>query len=502
MKPIFKSPPIENNQRLLFPSNIYDLLPDDHESRVYLDLLQQLDTESVEQTYSVKGQHAYPPKLIVSILIYAYSREVFSSRQIERRCNEDLSFMYIAQMSCPNFRVLSDFRKNNADFFHNCFKQTVKLAMELGLASLGHVSLDGSKFKANSSKHKSMSYKHLKEQEEQLSKEIDDLIKQATRSDEEEDQQYKDKTGYEIPEDLTFKHSRLEKIQTAKQALEEREKALYPDQPIEDKKQISFADHDARIMGKKGSEFTYCYNPQISVDSDNQIIVAQHVSQKANDKQEVKPALEQIKATTGRLPEKMSLDNGYESGDNLDALENENIEAYVALNKGEKSSKEALDTSTRRLVKADFSYDEKRDAFICPAEQILPLIQHKKEGRKVYQGEDDSCVKCAYHARCCQSKKGNARMITSDKHESKRQRMRERMETKEAQEIYSKRKTIVEPAIGQIKNTGFRGFSVRGIEKVEGEFSLVCATHNFKKIMRNIIGGVVCLKNGNLVQIG
>jgi hypothetical protein len=198
--------------------------------------------------------------------------------------------MFIAQMNCPNFRVLSDFRKDQGDFFQDCFKQTVKLALELKLASLGHISLDGSKFKANSSKHKAMSYGHLKEKEQALCTEIDALIEQAQRCDSEEDQAYKEKTGYELPEDLRFKQDRLAKIKAAKQALEQREEQINPGKVIEDKKQISFADTEARIMGKKGS-FDYAYNAQISVDADLQIIVGLHISQNANDKQELEPAL-------------------------------------------------------------------------------------------------------------------------------------------------------------------------------------------------------------------
>jgi transposase len=201
----FKPSPIEFNQSILFPTNIFDLLSEDNDCYLFSDLFQQLDTTALESEYSDKGQHAYHPKLIVSILIYAYSRGVFSSREIERRCNEDLSFMYIARKNCPNFRMLSDFRKNNTDFFHDCFKQTVRLAMMLGLASLGHISLDGSKFKANSSKHKAMSYGRLKEKEQQLAKEIESLIVQADRCDKKEEQAYKDKNGYELLDDLKFK---------------------------------------------------------------------------------------------------------------------------------------------------------------------------------------------------------------------------------------------------------------------------------------------------------
>lgn len=495
----FKSSPIEFNQHLLFPSNIFDLLPEEHECYLYSDLFEQLDTSAIESGYSPIGQHAYPPKLIVSILIYSYSRGVFSSREIEKRCNEDLPFMYIAQMNCPNFRVLSDFRKDNAEFFHDCFKQTVKLAMELKLASLGHISLDGSKFQANSSKHKAMSYKRLKEKEQELTAEIDALIETAKQCDREEDQAYKDRTGYEIPEDLKHKQARLVQIKEAKEALEKREEALNPGKEIEDKKQISFADKDARIMGKKGN-FDYQYNAQISVDEDQQIIVGQHLSRSANDKKELAPAVESIQETTGRLPDIMSADNGYMSGDNLEALEESRIDAYIATDKGEKTNKIPLDESDRKLVKADFEYNEADDTFACPGAQILGLRREAKDGTKVYQGDSEVCAACSYKSRCCQSRKGEARTIRTDDKEWLRQQMNAKMEEESSKEIYKKRKVIVEPVFGHIKNSGFRRFSVRGKEKVAGEFSLVCATHNIKKIAKAIFNGVVRPKFGELAM--
>jgi len=486
----FKSHPVEFNQHQLFPSNIFDLLVDDHECYLYSDIFQQLDTSSIESHYKLIGQNAYHPRQIISILIYAYSRGVFSSREIERRCNEDLSFMFIAQMNCPNFRVLSDFRKNNSTFFHDCFKQTVQLAIELKLASLGHISLDGSKFQANSSRHKAMSYGRLKEKEQALSQEIDDLIEKASRCDDEEDQAYKNQTGYEIPEDLKHKKARLKQIKEAKVALEEREEALNPGKPIADKKQISFADKDARIMGKKGS-FDYQYNAQISVDEDHQIIVGQHLSQKANDKQEVEPALIAIEETTGTLPNKLSADNGYMSGDNLQALQESPVDPYIATNKGEKSHKLELDETERKLVKADFDYDEATDTFTCPGQQKLIVVSRGKDGGRTYRGDSKGCNDCPYKSRCCQSSKGEARTITTDDKEALRQQMNNKMEEKESKAIYKQRKVIVEPVFGQIKNTGFRGFSVRGKEKTAGEFSLVCAVHNLKKISKAIIRGKI-----------
>jgi len=499
MNPPFKPSPVELNQRLLFPPNIFDLLNKDHECYLYEDIFQQLDTSELESNYSELGQRAYHPKLIVSILIYAYSRGVFSSREIERRCHEDLSFMYIAKMNCPNFRVLSDFRKDHSEFFHDCFKQTVKLAMELKLVSLGHISLDGSKFKANSSKHKAMSYKRLKEKEQELTAEIDALIEKASHCDEEEDKAYMERTGYEIPEDLKHKEKRIAQIKEAREALEAREAALHPGKEAEDKKQISFADKEARIMGKKG-DFDYRYNGQISVDSDTQIIVGQHLSQNANDKQELKPALEQVKETTGELPDKLSADNGYMSGDNLAALDEIPVDVYIATDKGEKENKIPLSESGRKLVKADFDYNEEENTFSCPGGQILEMKRESKDGTRTYQGEAEACANCPYQIRCCHSKKGSARSITSDDKEPLRQQMNSKMEKDDSKAVYKERKIIVEPVFGQIKNTGFRGFSVRGKEKAAGEFSLVCATHNIKKIARAMVRGVVRPDCGKLVE--
>jgi transposase len=499
MNPPFKTSPVELNQRLMFPSNIFDLLSDGHECYLYEDIFNQIDTTELESDYSELGQRAYHPKLIISILIYAYSRGVFSSREIEKRCNEDLSFMYIANMNCPNFRVLSDFRKSNADFFHDCFKQTVKLAIELRLASLGHISLDGSKFKANSSKHKAMSYKRLQEKEQELTAEIDLLIEKASRCDEEEEYAYKEKTGYEIPEDLQHKEQRLAQIKEAKTAIEVREEALHPGKLVEGKKQISFADKDARIMGKNGN-FDYSYNGQISVDSDTQIIVGQHLSQNANDKQELKPALEQVEETTGEQPDKLSADNGYMSGDNLEALDESSVDVYIATDKGEKKNKVLLEESDRKLVKADFDYNEAENTFTCPGEQKLEMKRGLKNGTRIYQGDAETCANCEYQPRCCNSKNGNARSITCDDKEPLRQQMNSKMETADSKAVYKERKVIVEPVFGQIKNMGFRGFSVRGKEKVAGEFSLVCAVHNIKKIMRAMVKGVVRPECGKLVE--
>ena len=187
------------------------------------------------------------------------------------------------------------------------------------------------------------------------------------------------------------------------------------------------------------------------------------------------------------MPEKLSTDNGYSSADNLQALEQSGTDAYIATDKGEKTHKTPVDASDRKLVKADFECREADNTFICPAGQTLEMTCESKDGSRVYQGRDEICATLALKSRCCQSNKGHACTLSTDDKEPLRQDMNRKMATASAQAVYKQRKTIVEPVFGQIKNSGFRGFSVRGKEKVAGEFSLVCATHNFKIVPKSFL---------------
>jgi transposase len=516
----FKEDPLEFNNRTLFATNVFELLPSDHECFVYHDLLETLDTSELEKQFSVRGQKAYHPRLIIGILIYAYSHEVFSSRQIEAQCNENLGFMYISHKNCPNFRTISDFRKDNKEFFKACFKQVVRIARGAGMLSLGHVSLDGSKFKADSSKHKAMSYKGLQEAEAELMAEIEELIGEADKTDEAEDQIYGEQSGNELCEELKIKEKRLCKIQAAKEELEKREEALHPGEKIAATKQISFADKDAMIMGRKG-DYAYRYNGQISVDEANQIIVGEHVSKHANDKHELKPSLEEMKDSLGQLPEKMSMDSGYLTGENLEMLCQSGIDAYVATGKGEpavrkrdrdnvldgESAKEGIGQVSGKIKgkfkKCHFDYEVESDQFICPMGHRLKLkTKKRRSGETVYQADRAACDNCDFYKRCCGSSKGEPRTIYSDDKEPLRQAMREKMSLESSKKIYKKRKVIVEPVFGQIKNGGFRGFHLRGFERVRGEFSLVCIVHNIKKIVRAISRGEVRLEGGKWVANG
>lgn len=487
----FKNNPVEFNGRTLLAQNVFDLLSKDHDCFVYEDIFSHIDTKSIEQKYSMIGQHAYHPKQITSILIYAYSQGVFSSRKIEKRCREDLSFMYISRLNCPNFRVLSDFRKNNSDFFAETFKKSVEMAKTLGMVSLGHVGMDGSKFSANTSKHKAASYSHIISNEDKLKREIEDLLRKADDIDSAEDKIYHNGSGYSIPDDLKIKEKRLEKIKKIKKELEEREQRENPDKKIDPKKQISYTDTEAKIMKSRGS-FEYCYNGQISVDGQNQIIVGQHLSQNANDKNELKKAIDEIKNITGKNPDKISADAGYRSSDNISALNESNIDGYIATGK---EKKDPTDIGKKIGIK-NFSYDSKKDVFICPSGALLNL-QSSKEN-KVYKAQAMVCQGCSFKNKCS-VKKGDTATIYTDDKKIILAIMAEKMKKDSSREIYAKRKVIVEPVFGQIKTGGFRRFSLRGFKKAGGEFSLVCAVSNFKKIVKKIKDQAGCPEEGDLL---
>jgi transposase len=483
----FKEDPKEFRGRKLFAQNVFDLLSKDDDCFIYEDIFSQIDTKVLEEKYSMLGQHAYHPKLMVSILIYAYSQGVYSSRKIEERCRKDLSFMYISHLNCPNFRVLSDFRKNNFFFFVDCFKASIGMAGSLGMVALGHVATDGSKFFADTSKHKAASYSRLDANEKKLERQIRELIKKADDIDEAEDKIYHNGKGYSIPDDLKIKEKRLEKIKRVKKELEEREEKESPGKEIDPKKQISYSDTDARIM-KKGKDFSYCYNAQVSVDSKDQIIVGQHLTQNVNDKKELARAINEAQKNTGKVPEKISADSGYLSSDNISTLKENNIDGYIATGKGEKDTSEKTD----KIGIKNFSYDEDKDMFICPAGQILKL---KSVGKKrIYKG-CGICAGCGFKNKCSACKADNA-TIYIDEGGIVLAVMAAKMKKDSSREIYRKRKIIVEPVFGQIKTAGFKRFSLRGFEKAGGEFSLVCAVSNFKKIVKKMKMEISIAKEG------
>ena len=364
--------------------------------------------------------------------MYGYCVGVYSSRKIQLRLQEDVAFRLLAAGNNPDFRTISDFRKIHLKTLSGFFEEVLKIVLEAGAMKLGRVALDGTKIKANASKHKAMSYDRMAKQEEAIREQVKELMAQAAAADSEEDKLFgKDKRGDELPEELQRRETRLKRIREAKRVVEERarEKAKAAGKPEneaqpEAKSQYNFTDPESRIM-KSNEGFVQAYNGQIAVEPEFQLIVGQLVTQAGDDKQQVQPMVQAIEEQSGQLPAELLADTGYCSDSNLEYLESEvepekQIDAYIA---------------TERQKHSEAPAD-------CPRGP-LP--------------------------------KGSTRV----------DRMRRKLQTKAGAAIYARRKAIVEPVFGQIKEArGFRRFSLRGLVKVQGEWALVCLTHNILKIYR------------------
>ena len=361
---------------------------------------------------------------MTKILVYGYCVGVFSSRRIQKRLVEDVAFRVLAAGNQPDFRTISDFRKLHLKALEELFEQVLRLAFEVGTLKLGRVALDGSKVKANASKHKAMSYGRMQETEKRLKKEVRELLQQAEAADEEEDSRYGgDRQGDELPEELQRWETRIARIREARRTLEERAREEAESRgkdskeaKPEPKAQFNFTDSESRIM--KGPDgFVQAYNTQVAVEPIFQLIVGQTVTQAANDKQQMVPLVEAIEEQSGQKPEGVLADNGYCSDENLKYLARKRMEGFVAT--GKQKHGERRETCKRGL---------------------LP-----KEASRV-------------------------------------ERMERKLETKVGAAVYATRKFIVEPVYGQIQQArGFRQFLLRGIEKVRGEWALICMTHNILK---------------------
>jgi transposase len=420
--------PYVPEQDLLLPPSLREWLPEDHLAYFVSDLIDALDLSAITAVYEdeERGYPPYHPVMLTKVLVYAYCVGVFSSRRIHRRLLEDIPFRVLAAGNQPDFRTISDFRKTHLSALRGLFEQVLHMARDLGALRVGRVALDGSKVKANASKHKAMSYDRLPQKRRQLRAEVEELLAQAEATDAAEDAEHgADRRGDELPAELQRRESRLIKIREAKRALEARAKdaAAAAGQPWDavkpdPKAQYNFTDPESRIM--KGPDgFVQAYNTQIAVD-EQQLIVGHAVTQETNDKRQLMPMVTIIAAQSGLTPPQILADAGYCSDENLAAIAATPIDAYI---------------STRKQ-----KHGERPGP--CPRGP-LPKTATRVD------------------------------------------RMSRKLHRKVGAAVYAMRKAIVEPVFGQIKQArGFRQFLLRGLERVQGEWSLVCTTHNILKLYR------------------
>ena len=311
--------PYDPDQQLLLPQALQEWLPDDHLAYFISDIVDQLDLSEITARYEQerRGGPPYNPRMMVKVLLYGYCIGVSSSRRIAQRLHEDIAFRVLAANNTPDFRTISDFRKDHLEALSGLFLQVLMLCCQAGLVKLGHVALDGTKVRANASKHQAMSYKRMKEKEGQLQGEVDELLRQAQEVDEEEDRRYgRDQRGDELPEELAFREGRLEKIREAMAVLEAEAQAAaeqaetagkaHPGVP-EDKAQRNFTDPESRIMpAAGGKDFLQAYNCQAVVDHEHQVIVATRATNVASDKQQAVVMIGEAIANTGKVPREVS----------------------------------------------------------------------------------------------------------------------------------------------------------------------------------------------------
>jgi transposase len=441
------------DQILLLPPDMKQWLPEGDLAYFLMDVVQALDLSAIYNHYSSsrKGQPPYNPRMMTSLILYAYCMGLPSSRKIETATYKQIPFRVITADQHPDHDTIADFRKKHLKALAGLFVSILQLCQKAGLVKLGHISLDGTKVKANASKHKAMSYSRMDKTIQQLEAEVKQLLEEAQTVDENEDAHYgKGKRIEELPEDLRRRQDRIAKIKEAKKALEDQAKAnaqakrqaiqaqeealkkegktrkgKKPQAPSDEpdpKAQRNFTDSESRIMKDGASKsFEQAYNCQVASDEEAQVIVGTNVTQETNDKQQAKPLIEDVKKNTGRTPNKASLDAGYYSDDNVTYLENEKIDGYIATGRQKHGDKTPPVTRGR-----------------------IPKDATTKE------------------------------------------RMARKLRTQKGRATYSKRKQIVEPVFGQIKEArGFRRFSLRGLENVTMEWDLVCLTHNLLKLFRS-----------------
>jgi transposase len=431
----------------LLPPSVQDYVAKDHLARLIVALVREsLDLSEITGSYrSGLGQPPFDPWMMTALLLHGYASGVYSSRRIARAAEERADFMMIVAGDPPDFRTISDFRKRHLAALGYLFVQVLQLAEKAGLVKLGHVALDGTKIKANASKHKAMSYERMKKRQAELEAEVDGWLAAAEAADAAEDKLHGASRGDEMPDWVADKQKRLEKIRQAKAALEAEAKAAAeaerqrraaaeakrqaegrkksgkpaapPSEQPDGKAQRNFTDPESRILKTKDG-YIQGFNAQAAVDGAHQIIVAQTLTNSSSDQAQLMPLLDGIRANLGRNPAEVSADAGYCSDANLRTLKRRRIDGYIATGRqkhGTKSATASKPFTPRSLI---------------------------------------------------------AKMSTKLKRAGYRSR-------------YRLRKQIVEPVFGQIKQArGFRQFLLRGIERVTAEWALICTAHNLAKLAK------------------
>jgi len=469
-----------NKDKLLFPASIGDYLSKDHLAWFINDVVEQLDLNCLYKKVPSVGNPSYHPKMMLKILFCGYATSAFSSRRIAKAIETDVAFIFLSGMQKPDFRTISDFRKNNVEELPKLFVQIVRICKRLGLVGLGHISLDSTIIKANATKEKTYDREEFFIEEQAIDKKIKELLDSAQRIDDEEDKAFGPSLrGDELPKELRSQQRRLEKIKEAKRELEE-----------ESLKEINLTDANATFQGQRNHPFKPGYRAEMAVDEKEQVILSCDVTNQSNDVKQLIPLVEQ---TASNLPELtlkdsviLTADSGYSSMGSLKEIEEKGyLDAYIPDVKYQASIHGRRTDEDSAFHKKYFIYNQEKDVYICPEHKEL-TFSHRKEDRGYRPGSVylcRECNSCRHFGLCTRSPKG--REIRVYDNVEYVYRMRQKLSTNEAKRIYRRRMTIIEPVIGNIKhNLRFREFLLRGLKKVKAEFTLIAIVHNIQKIAK------------------
>jgi len=444
---------------MLLPPNIEEMIPANHLVRGIDLIVEELDLTKLYSSYSEEGQPGYHAKLLLKILLYGYSTGVRSSRKLAAKVESDIFYMYLTAMQRPDFRTISDFRKDKQKYLAECFVQVVEICRNLGMVSLGHISIDGSKIKSYASKN------NLRDKEE-----LEKILEEAEKTDEEEDKKYgTDKRGDELPEELTGREKLVKKIREAKEQIKNNKS-----------KRVNLQEPESRIMRLSDGRLESAYNTQIVVDSDKQIIIANDVVNEEYDNNQFIRMYEKVIDNTLRKPLEVSADAGYYSGKNYLYLEENKIDGYIPHSTFTKESEQEMPEYDRRR----FVYDKEKDKYLCPEGKEMKLYSNNQRNGvkfKTYKGED--CRDCIKRQECLSNPNSKARQILIYENDNFKEKMKEKLLSKEGHKKMRKRMSTVEPVFAHLKSIlGFTRFTLKGLEKVKDEFNLLCLAYNIKKL--------------------
>jgi transposase len=421
------------DQAALLPPSLAELIPADDPVFFLREVIERLDLEPFHRSYRAeRGRPPYHPALMVGLYLYGAMRRTYSSRRLAELCRRDVGCMYLVGRATPDYHTVGEFRQRFTNELAGLFLQVLVLCREAGLVRLGHISLDGTKLRANASKHKAMSYGRMLQREPALAQEVARWLEEGRRQDAAEDAEHgPDDDGWSLPEELTETSRRLEKIREGKARLEAlaRERALAAGEDpaqaeVPERAQTNFTDPESRIMHTPDG-FQQSYNAQLAVDADSQVIVACEVSNAPPDVQRLRPMLERLHTNLDQYPAQLTADAGYASEANFAALADAHVHAVIALRR--------------------YHRDEPPDADPAPRRA---------------------------------SRRWPHRNV-----------MRERLASADGKALYRLRKQTVEPVFGQIKGArGFRQFLRRGLAPVGAEWALLCTAHNLLKLHQASVG--------------